>query len=83
MVLEDPEQTDEVKSHNHQLKDNNDHPYYALNDANLGSARGSDAISYQGPNEDGSGDGGIDHTTNFGGNETRPRNVAMMYCIKY
>lgn len=75
-------QGDAIKSHNHNLNDNNNHPYYALSDENLGSNRGSDAIPYQGPSESGS-DSGINHTSFFGANETRPRNISLLYCIKY
>jgi len=75
-------QNDTIKSHNHDLRDDKNHPYYALSDANLGSKRGSDAVSYHGPHEIGD-DSGISHTRFFGDNETRPRNIALIYCIRY
>jgi microcystin-dependent protein len=74
-------QSDSYKAHQHMLQDNLGFPYLALNDANLGSQRGSDAVGSHGPHEQGA-DSGVDHTTFSGGLETRPKNMNMMYIIR-
>lgn len=71
-----------IQSHRHELQDDDGNEHFALSDANLGSSAGSDAVQYQGPNETGA-DTGISHTSYYGSSETRPRNMALNYIIKY
>jgi len=60
-------QADAFESHNHQIRDRN---LYPLSGGSLASAAGVGSLT-----------GNFSELT--GGTETRPRNIAMMYCIKF
>ncbi|TCJ98838.1 tail collar domain [Volucribacter psittacicida] len=60
-------QNDEIKEHKHQLK---------INGVAAGNVGPWEGALHTGSGKEYS-------TENFGGNETRPRNVALLYCIKY
>lgn len=60
-------QADAFESHNHQIRDRSDYP---LSGGSVASAAGVGALNSR-------------FSEPTGGTETRPRNIAMMYCIKF
>jgi hypothetical protein len=77
-------QADEIKTHRHDLKAPSGDQYYVINDENTTPPAGDvadGAFRAQGP--DAANDGRwYPYTSYFGGSETRPRNVALIACIK-
>ncbi len=78
-------QDDELKDHRHDLVAPGGTQYYVINDGNDWPPEG-DGTRDEGPNKDNdaqwySKTGYVDGSD--GGIETRPRNMAMIYCIKY
>lgn len=78
-------QVDRFKDHRHDLKGDKGTQYYVINDANV-TPPDTGATLNQGP--DARNDGqwykwtGYVDGSDKGGTETRPRNIALMYCIK-
>ena len=69
-------QADDFKSHKHTT-------YYAENHAVLSYPNGYESTGHRGPAVGSDNDNPWPYTSNTGGTETRPRNVALLACIKY
>lgn len=69
-------QSDDFKSHKHTT-------YYADNPSVGAYPNGYEASGKRGPSATSDMDNAWPYTSNTGGTETRPRNVALLYCIKY
>lgn len=79
------DQADQIRSHRHDLKSPSGNQYYVLNDLNTTPpAEDVAAGAFRADGPDNGGDARwYPYTSYTGGSETRPRNVALLACIKY